>query len=165
MNEALVLGEALDVEDNRIRGVAAFSGARAHFRNIVVRNTRDFEGGSAASVSLCGVGTASAGAFGGTLELSDFLLTNSDLVGFSVGTGGDATLSNGEVNDNPIGVFIEDGDFVDRIHCLERGVLFLRNDVNLDAPVLPLPCPISDPCPPPDPNVCAHVPFDPIWAT
>jgi hypothetical protein len=189
---ALVLGEVLQFDENAMTGLNVLDGAQAHFRDFVASNTQQVLNNEQGGV--CGFNTVSTVAIGSsaTVELSGppspaaetrpgqpgFVLTNSDLAGLILRLPAMATASNGQVSDNPIGAVIRqpqeplDDLGYDTFACLNQNVLYLNNQVNLDTDELGVPEPeqplctlfAEDDCPPPPPPVCAHVPFEPVWA-
>ena len=150
---AYLSGDRLTLDENRFLGVAVNgNGSRAEFEFLSVTNTRALREGDV-TFPLCGRNspTASAAAFlGGALHISGspdepFILSDSALLGLRIvavqGAIPDVRLLNGIVGNNPIGVGIDIDDCGDFSFLVEDNVLWKDNEVNLDAPCLPVPKP------------------------
>lgn len=125
---------------NRDSTIAAFdAGSRVTGVDVVVEDTLERACGSTTCVDY-GIGVG-AGAYGGAVELTRFVVRRSAMCGVVVARGGAVDLHDGEVAENPIGVNVQSEGF--DVGRLSDGVSYRDNVVNLDTSQLPVPDPAS----------------------
>lgn len=126
----------VQLDDNEVYGLSVHDGGRAHVERVSIQHT---QAAAACAETHSGGGiNASVRHGGAALEMVELDLGHARLAGVQV-IDADASLRNGQVHDNPIGVHMsglpEDFDFA----CLTRDVLYHDNGRNLDADRLPIP--------------------------
>lgn len=145
-----VPGRALDVEQgahvtvDRARferarqvAVAAFgAGTEVRLAAVEVRQTREVECAGDTCEALGG-GLAVGAYHDAWLEATGFIFADNVLCGVQMGNGGTMDLHDGTVARNPIGANIQTEGF--DASRLQDGVVYVDNDRNLDAAMLPLP--------------------------
>ena len=129
------------VERSHEIGVAAFEGAIAALEDVIASDTRS----RACAETTCPESAAGhgVGSYGSdtSVHLTRFAVRRSALCGVHLADGGALDLEDGEVSGQPIGLCLQvDGYDADR---LTNRVLFIDNDVNLQATTLPVPEPAA----------------------
>ena len=93
-------------------------------------------------VSVAATVTDRRGQFLTDLTLEDFECSRAALAGLLLARGGVADLADGRVSDNLIGVSVQTLDF--DLGRLQNRVIYVDNERNLDAAVLPVPGAVGD---------------------
>lgn len=125
-----------EIDDSRGEGVFATGlEATAVLTDVVVAGTRQTDCGERGTCN--GFGTGVAAVETAHIEATRFRISDNALCGVQLATGAVLDLSDGEVARNAIGANVQSKGF--DIERLRDGVLFVDNDVTLDATVLPVP--------------------------
>jgi hypothetical protein len=137
--EGRISGRRVAVDGTRELGVAAMVSGSVDLAQVVVSNTssNSCESGSCAAAPH-GHGVAG---IGGNLELSRFVIRDSELCGAFVTSGGDLSLADGEIREAAIGACVQVEGF--DLDYLMEGVTYRDNGTNLEATTLPVPGPVS----------------------
>lgn len=133
---ALAHMEDVSLDDNEVYGLSVHHGGKAYAGRVSIQRT-----GAPAACAETRTGggiNASVRHGGSALELVDLDLGHARLAGFQV-INADASLRNGTVHHNTIGVHIRDLPEGFDFACLTEGVRFSDNGLNLDADRLPVP--------------------------
>lgn len=135
-NQSLMLGENVNLFNNQIAGIGVSTGAQAHYQVASVNTTRLpgnlFEAISTYAAFAVGAETV--------LQLSAFDLRRSDLIGLFIGSTALATLDEGNIEDNPIGLSIRNDVYaMEAFEDCFTEVRYLDNTRNLDSASLPVP--------------------------
>ncbi len=152
-DDALFLGECLQVSDNDLVGLLAHAGGLVHVRNSRIARTYSVEG----------EGGINAVVHQGELQLTHCDLEFADLAGLVINDAR-AKLTDSFVSHNPIGVSVRTAGF--DLACIQDNVTFERNARNLDSDEIPVPGPIpdvSDGLPASHGSSCASVDFFAPW--
>jgi hypothetical protein len=132
---ALAYLEDVSLDDNELYGLSVHHDGRAYAGRVSIQRTG---AAAACAESHTGGGINASVRHGAALEMVDLDLGHARLAGFQV-IDAQATLRNGAVHHNTIGVHIrelpEGYDFA----CLSEGIRFHDNARNLDADRLPVP--------------------------
>ncbi len=128
----------LRMAQNEGEGLFVDSGASVSVNDARIINTVRYEpeGGWTGGISH-GSGSAVRVTNDGYVNMTNFLLSESDLAGVVVGVGGEMDLSYGEISYNPVGAAIFDETF--NYVRLTDHVRFVENGTNLQATSLPVP--------------------------
>ncbi len=135
-----IRGERVLAQRNRELSIAAMLSGSLVLEHLVVSQTMS----TRCDTGFCretphGHGIA---AIGGHVEVSDFLVRQSETCGVMVARDGTLNLTHGEIRDSTIGACVQVPDF-DLDH-LTRDVTYRDNEANLEATTLPIPEPVSE---------------------
>jgi len=134
------------IEHNDEIGIAvAFERSSLKATDLVVARTQTIDcPPTACTVTQGGYGVA---AYGDTSFVAErFLIADNAVVGLTIGDGGTADLSIGEISGNRLGVNVDTDDF--DVARLSDRVVYKNNERDLDANQLPVP-ESTNPLPPP----------------
>ncbi len=132
---ARLIGDVFYLSSNDLAGlVVSGLGSRATLRHGTIRRTRALASGL--------YGTNVMVIHAGELELTTFESSRADLCGIQLALDGEADLHRGTVSRNLIGVNLQTAGF--DLARLQDDVLYLDNEVDLDAAILPVPAPASE---------------------
>jgi len=135
---AIVVGERVELSDNRQSGVIAFdAGTRIELSDVRISDTEE----QACAVDLCadfGGGVGAVVVRGAQVELSRFLIERSALAGAQL-VDASLSLADGEVRDNPIGINLQETDRT--LDDVTEGVRFVDNERNFDSVMIWVPAP------------------------